>query len=167
MTRAAVYPGTFDPITNGHVDLLRRAASLFDRLIVAIASNPQKAPLFSAEERLAMAAEVLEATENVEVCVFDELLINFARRKGCPTIVRGLRAVSDFEFELQVALTNRKMGPELETVFLMPSEQYIYLSSSIVKEIASYGGPVGDFVPPPVVRQLENKFPGAGAKGER
>jgi pantetheine-phosphate adenylyltransferase len=159
VTRSAVYPGTFDPITNGHVDLVRRGASLFDRLIVAIARNPQKSPLFSAEERLEMATEVLEKMNNVEVTVFDELLIDLARRKSCPTIVRGLRAVSDFEFELQVALTNRKIGPELETVFLMPSEQYIYLSSSIVKEIASYGGPVGDFVPQSVERRLKKKFP--------
>jgi pantetheine-phosphate adenylyltransferase len=158
VTRSAIYPGTFDPITNGHVDLIKRGRSLFDRLVVAVARNPQKAPLFTADERLEMAREVLAGIEGVEICIFDELLINFAREKECRAIVRGLRAISDFEYELQIALTNRKMDPGLETVFLTPSKQYIYLSSSIVKEIASYGGPVGDFVPPPVEARLPSKY---------
>jgi len=160
MTRSAIYPGTFDPITNGHVDLIRRGRSLFDRLVVAIARNPQKAPLFSAEERLLMAQKALEGEDGVETVIFDTLLIDFAESRGCQAIIRGLRAVSDFEYELQIALTNRKLHPEIETVFLAPSEPYIYLSSSIVKEIASYRGPVKDFVPAPVEERLREKFPG-------
>jgi len=159
VTLSAIYPGTFDPITNGHVDLIKRGRFLFDRLVVAVARNPQKTPLFTADERVEMARDVLAGIEGVEVCMFDELLINFARVKECRAIVRGLRAVSDFEYELQIALTNRKMDPGIETVFLTPSKEYIYLSSSIVKEIASYGGPVGDFVPPVVEARLPSKYP--------
>ena len=164
MTLSAIYPGTFDPITNGHVDLIKRGRFLFDRLVVAVARNPQKTPLFTADERVEMARDVLAGIEGVEVCMFDELLINFARKKECRAIVRGLRAVSDFEYELQIALTNRKMDPGIETVFLTPSKEYIYLSSSIVKEIASYGGPVGDFVPPAVEARLPSKYPPAAGK---
>lgn len=159
MTRSAVYPGTFDPITKGHIDLIERGRELFDRLVVAVARNPLKAPLFTAEERMTMAQEALAKLEGVEVTVFDTLLIHFARDHGCRAIIRGLRAVSDFEYELQIALTNRKMSPDIETVFLTPSEPYIYLSSSIVKEIASYRGPVSDFVPEPVEMRLRGKFP--------
>ncbi len=159
MSRSAIYPGTFDPITHGHIDLIERCRSLFDRLVVAIARNPLKAPLFGAEERLEMARQVLGGLEGVEVALFDNLLIDFARARDCRAIIRGLRAVSDFEYELQIALTNRKMAPDLETVFLTPSKQYIYLSSSIVKEIASYRGPVSDFVPPEVEARLREKFP--------
>jgi pantetheine-phosphate adenylyltransferase len=164
MTRSAIYPGTFDPITNGHVDIIRRGRSLFDHLVVAIAGNPQKAPLFSAEERLLMAQKALQGKAGIEIVVFDTLLIEFARSRGCQAIIRGLRAVSDFEYELQIALTNRKLHPEIETVFLAPSEPYIYLSSSIVKEIASYRGPVADFVPSPVEEHLREKFPGLPEK---
>lgn len=160
MTRTAIYPGTFDPITNGHVDLIQRGRSLFDRLVVAIARNPQKTPLFSPEERLSMAQKALDGMGGVEPVVFDNLLIDFAQSRGCKAIIRGLRAVSDFEYELQIALTNRKLHPEIETIFLAPSETYIYLSSSIVKEIASYRGSVADFVPPPVEVRLREKFPG-------
>lgn len=159
MSRSAIYPGTFDPITNGHIDLIERSRILFDRLVVAIARNPMKAPLFHADERLEMARQVLGGLEGVEVALFDNLLIDFARAMDCRAIVRGLRAVSDFEYELQIALTNRKMAPDLETVFLTPSKQYIYLSSSIVKEIASYRGPVSDFVPEAVETRLREKFP--------
>jgi len=159
MTRSAVYPGTFDPITNGHIDLIQRGRSLFDRLVVAIARNPQKVPLFALEERLDMARKALTGIGGVEVEVFDDLLIHFARVRDCRAIIRGLRAVSDFEYELQIALTNRKMDSGIETVFLAPAEQYIYLSSSIVKEIASYRGPVVDFVPAPVEAALREKFP--------
>lgn len=166
MTRSAVYPGTFDPITNGHIDLIQRSRSLFDRLVVAIARNPQKVPLFTLEERLDMAREALAGTEGVEIAVFDDLLIHFARARGCRAIIRGLRAVSDFEYELQIALTNRKMDPGIETVFLTPAEQYIYLSSSIVKEIASYRGPVVDFVPAVVEAGLRKKFPPDGEGGK-
>jgi pantetheine-phosphate adenylyltransferase len=160
VTRSAIYPGTFDPITNGHVDLIQRGRSLFDRLVVAVARNPQKTPLFSAEERLVMAQKALQGAEGVEVVIFDNLLIEFAASQGCQAIIRGLRAVSDFEYELQIALTNRKLTPDIETVFLTPSEPYIYLSSSIVKEIARYSGPVEGFVPRPVVEHLRDKFPG-------
>jgi pantetheine-phosphate adenylyltransferase len=159
MTRSAIYPGTFDPITNGHIDLIQRGRSLFDRLVVAVAKNPQKAPLFSAEERLLMARKALEKMEGVEPVIFDNLLIDFAQSQKCKAIIRGLRAVSDFEYELQIALTNRKLHPEIETVFLAPSEPYIYLSSSIVKEIASYRGPVECFVPAPVEARLREKYP--------
>ncbi|HEY5999884.1 MAG TPA: pantetheine-phosphate adenylyltransferase [bacterium] len=158
MTHAAIYPGTFDPITNGHIDLVRRGAVRFDRLVVAIARNPGKSPIFSARERLAMAREALAEVERVEILLFDELLIDFATRHDCRTILRGLRAVSDFEYELQIALTNRKMRPEVETIFLAPSLRYIYLSSSLVKEIASYGGPVADLVPPGVERRLRQRY---------
>jgi len=158
MIRSAIYPGTFDPITNGHIDLVRRGSVRFDRLVVAIARNPGKRPLFTAKERLAMAREALSGTPGIEVLLFDELLIDFAARLGCSTILRGLRAVSDFEYELQIALTNRKMRPEIETVFLAPSIRYIYLSSSLVKEIASYGGPVSELVPPVVERRLRQRY---------
>ncbi len=158
MTRSAIYPGTFDPITNGHVDLIRRGRRLFDRVVVAVASNPQKGPLFSARERLAMARAALADDPAIEVVPFDELLIELARRRGCSAILRGLRAVSDFEYELQIALTNRQMRPEVETVFLAPSIKYIYLSSRLVKEIASYGGPVAELVPPNVERRLRARF---------
>jgi pantetheine-phosphate adenylyltransferase len=159
MKRSAVYPGTFDPITKGHIDLIMRGRTLFDRLVVAVAINPQKAPLFTVEERVGMAREALSDVDGVEVEPFDNLLIHFARLNACQAIVRGLRAVSDFEYELQIALTNRKMDSGLETVFLTPSEQYIYLSSSIVKEIARYRGPVAEFVPPAVEGRLLEKFP--------
>jgi len=158
MTRAAIYPGTFDPITNGHIDLVQRGRALFDRVVVAVASNPQKGPLFTARERLAMARAALADLPGVEVRLFDDLTIDFARRHGCATIIRGLRAVSDFEYELQIALTNRDLNPGIETVFLAPSIRYVYLSSRIVKEVASYGGPVGELVPPLVERRLRAKF---------
>ena len=161
MKHSAVYPGTFDPITNGHISLIMRSRSLFGRVVVAVARNPKKSPLFSLEERLEMAREVLKGVENVEVHIFDDLLIHFARREKCQAIIRGLRAVSDFEAELQIALTNRTIDPGIETIFLLPSVEYIYLSSSIVKEIASYSGPVEDFVPPLVESRLREKFPAA------
>lgn len=158
MTRSAIYPGTFDPITNGHIDLIRRGRTLFDRIVVAVARNPQKGPLFSAKERLALARAALAELPGVEIFLFDELLIEFAKKHGCGTILRGLRAVSDFEYELQIALTNRQMAPQIETVFLAPSIHFIYLSSRIVKEIASYGGPVAELVPPGVERRLRQAF---------
>jgi pantetheine-phosphate adenylyltransferase len=167
MTRAAIYPGTFDPITNGHIDLIRRGSVRFDRLVVAIARNPLKGPLFTARERLAMARTALAGIPGVEPVLFDELLIELAARLDCPTILRGLRAVSDFEYELQIALTNRTMRPEIETVFLAPSIKYIYLSSSLVKEIASYGGPVSNLVPPAVERRLRQRFGPAAAAAPR
>jgi pantetheine-phosphate adenylyltransferase len=158
MKRSGIYPGTFDPITNGHLDLIRRWRAVFDRVIVAVARNPQKGPLYAAKDRLAMAREAVGDDPGIEVVLFDELLIGFARKHGCVAILRGLRAVSDFEYELQIALTNRQMRPEIETIFLAPSINYIYLSSSIVKEIASYRGPVDALVPPGVAKRLRATF---------
>ena len=154
----AVYPGSFDPITNGHLDVIERGRKLFDRLIVAILRNPQKVPLFSIEEREAMIREVIKDFPNVEVAVFDGLLVKFAREQGCRVIVRGLRAISDYEYETQIALVNRKMAPEIETIFLPTSAEYSYLNSTVVKELARFGGCVGELVPPVVEKKLWEKF---------
>jgi pantetheine-phosphate adenylyltransferase len=154
----AVYPGSFDPITNGHLDVIDRGRKLFDRLIVAILRNPQKVPLFSIEEREAMIREVIKDFPNVEVAVFDGLLVKFAREQGCRVIVRGLRAISDYEYETQIALVNRKMAPEIETIFLPTSAEYSYLNSTVVKELARFGGCVGELVPPVVEKKLWEKF---------
>jgi len=156
--RIAIYPGTFDPITNGHIDVLKRAILLFDKVIVTIAQNAAKSPLFTIEERLEMIRECVKGLENVEVDSFQGLVVDYARRKGACAIIRGLRAVSDFEFELQMALMNRKLAHELVTVFLMPNEKYVYLNSTIVKEVARFGGDVSAFVPPLVERKLKEKF---------
>jgi pantetheine-phosphate adenylyltransferase len=155
--RIAVYPGSFDPLTNGHVDIIRRGSRLFDRIVVAILVNPEKAPLFTPDERVDLAREVFEDDANVEIETFDGLLVDYARRRGASVIVRGLRAVSDFEYEMQMALMNRHLSPELETVFMMPSEAYTYLSSRLVKEVFALGGPVEAFVPTPVERRLARK----------
>lgn len=154
----AVYPGSFDPITNGHLDVIDRGRKLFYRLIVAILRNPQKVPLFSIEEREAMIREVIKDFPNVEVAVFDGLLVKFAREQGCRVIVRGLRAISDYEYETQIALVNRKMAPEIETIFLPTSAEYSYLNSTVVKELARFGGCVGELVPPVVEKKLWEKF---------
>jgi len=156
--RLAVYPGSFDPITNGHVDVIARAANLFDEVIVAAATNDAKKSLFSVEERVAMMKEVTARFLNVKVVAFDGLLVEFARQVGAVAVVRGLRAISDFEFEFQMALMNRKLEPTIETVFLTPREEYTYLSSRIVKEIARLGGAVEAFVPQPVVEALRKKL---------
>ena len=148
--RIAIYPGTFDPITYGHVDVIRRAAKLFDQVIVLAAYNSTKTPLFSAEERIAMIDELFKKNSRVSVDMFDGLLVEYAKRKKAVAIIRGLRAVSDFEFEFQMALTNRKMDSNTDTVFLVPDERYTYLNSTIVREIARLGGNVSDFVPPNV-----------------
>jgi pantetheine-phosphate adenylyltransferase len=148
MPVTAVYPGTFDPFTNGHGDLLRRAARLFPRLILAVARNPQKSPLFSLEERLAIARQAIGDLPEVEIDTFDMLTVDYVRSKGAQVIVRGVRAVSDFEFEFAMALMNRKINEEIETLFLMPSQAYTYLSSRLVKEVALLGGNVDDLVPP-------------------
>jgi pantetheine-phosphate adenylyltransferase len=157
--RRAIYPGSFDPPHNGHLDVLRRAARLFDEVIVAVAWNEQKRALFSAAERVALLGECARELGNVRVATFPGLLVDFARAAQAGAVIRGLRAVSDFEFEFQMALMNRKLEPALETVFLTPVEQYTYLSSRLVKEIAQLGGAVGDFVPPCVAAALREKFP--------
>lgn len=158
--KTAVYPGTFDPITRGHIDIIQRAVRVFPRLIIAVACNPGKAPLFSVEERVEMILQSLEPLNlgNLEVESFSSLLIEYAKGKGAAAVIRGLRAVSDFEYEFQMALINRKLDDYVETFFMMPSEQYTYLSSRIVKEIASYGGNIECLVTPPVVKKLREKF---------
>jgi pantetheine-phosphate adenylyltransferase len=153
----AIYPGSYDPVTNGHLDLIERASKVFDRLIVAVLRNLEKEPLFTLEERLAMLREVTHGWGNVEVDVFDGLLVEYARRRNARVILRGIRAVSDYEYELQMALMNRKLEPELETVFMLPAEAYSYLSSSLVKEIARLGGPIHGLVPAVVEERLRGK----------
>jgi pantetheine-phosphate adenylyltransferase len=152
--KVALYPGTFDPITNGHVDLVKRAAKLFDRVVVAVAAGVHKAPFLSLEQRHELAQASLGDIEGVEVVTFDGLLVEEFTKRNVDVVIRGLRAVSDFEYELMIALMNRKLNPEFETVFLMPSEQYIYLHSSLVKEIYRLGGDVSCLVPDPVVEKL-------------
>ena len=156
--RRAIYPGSFDPVTNGHLDVIERAGKLFDRVIVAVAYNDQKQPLFTLPERLQLLAQTIGASGNVEIEPLDGLLVNFAVERGATAVVRGLRAVSDFEFEFQMALMNRKLEGSVETIFLMPKEEYTYLSSRIVKEIARLGGDVGKFVPPVVAAALAGKL---------
>ncbi len=152
--RVAIYPGSFDPLTNGHVDIILRGARLFDRIIVGILVNRDKTPLFSVEERVQTAREVFAAEPSVEVATFDGLLVDFARQKGAHVIVRGLRAVSDFEFEFQMALMNRRLVPELETVFMMPAESYTYISSRLIREVFALGGPIAGLVPEAVERRM-------------
>lgn len=158
MSITAIYPGTFDPITDGHVDLAERAARMFGKVVVAVAENRNKAPLFTLEERVAMAKEALRGTSNIEVIGFDTLLIECARQTGSSVILRGLRAVSDFEFEFQLAGMNRHLGPEIETVFMTPSERYAFISSSLIREIARFGGDVSAFVPEGVRAALLGKL---------
>jgi pantetheine-phosphate adenylyltransferase len=155
MKRSAMYPGTFDPITNGHHDLVRRAASIFDRVIVAIAANPNKAPMFSLESRIDLARRVLHDLSNVEVVGYADLTVEFARKNNVSVVMRGLRAVSDFEFEFQLANMNRHLCPEIETVFLTPQEQFTFISSTLVREIAVLGGNVTEFVHPIVAAELK------------
>ena len=154
MKRNALYPGTFDPITNGHHDLVRRAASIFDRVVIAIAANPSKAPRFSLATRVELAKAVLADVPNVEVYGYAELTVDFARKNGLNVIIRGLRAVSDFEFEFQLANMSRHLAPEIETVFMTPQEQFTFISSTLVREIAILGGDVSEFVHPVVANAL-------------
>jgi pantetheine-phosphate adenylyltransferase len=154
MIRRAIYPGSFDPVTNGHLDVIDRARKLFDEVIVAVAHNDQKHPLFSLEERLALLKGALGNLNNVEIAPLDGLLVNFAIAREATAVIRGLRAISDFEFEFQMALMNRKLESTVETIFLMPKEEYTYLSSRIVKEIARLGGDVTGFVPTQVAKAL-------------
>jgi pantetheine-phosphate adenylyltransferase len=153
----AVYPGSFDPVTNGHLDLIERGARIFDQLIVAIARNLEKDPLFAVKERVEMLEAVTFELKNVEVAVFDGLLMEFAREQDACVILRGIRAVSDYEYELQMAMMNRKIEPQIETVFMLPGEAYSYLSSRLVKELARLGGPVKGLVPPIVEERLRAK----------
>ena len=158
MHKIAVYPGTFDPVTNGHLDVIRRGLSMFDRVIVAVGINPGKAPLFTFEERIEIMNEVLDSTDRVEVAGFEGLLVDFAREVGACAILRGLRAVSDFEYELQRALMNRKLDRCIETVFLMTGFRWIYISSTIVKEAARFGGSLEGLVPPLVEERMRQKY---------
>jgi pantetheine-phosphate adenylyltransferase len=155
MKRNAMYPGTFDPITNGHHDLIRRAATIFDRVIVAIAANPNKAPMFSLETRIDLARRVLHDIPHVEVVGYADLTVEFARKNNVSVVMRGLRAVSDFEFEFQLANMNRHLSPDIETVFLTPQEHFTFISSTLVREIAVLGGNVAEFVHPIVAAELK------------
>jgi pantetheine-phosphate adenylyltransferase len=157
MPTLAVYPGSFDPLTNGHVDIIARGARLFDRIIVAILVNAEKQPLFSMDERVEIARSVFESHQNVEIDTFHGLLVDYVERRQAQVIVRGLRAVSDFEFEFQMALMNQRLKPKIETVFMMPAEQYTYISSRLIKEVFSLGGRVHGLVPDLVENRLREK----------
>jgi len=156
--RTVIYPGSFDPFTNGHLDLVQRAAKLFDQVIVAVAKNEAKGPLFTSEERFDLVRQSTKVLENVSVDAFDGLLVDYVEKRGGQAIIRGLRAVSDFEFEFQLALMNRKLNERVETIFMMPKDTYTFLSSRIVKEIARLGGDVSAFVPAHVVTALKKKL---------
>lgn len=161
MKRKAIYPGSFDPITFGHMDIAERALQIFDEVIIAVARNEQKKPLFPMEERIRMAQEAITEIpghERLKVVGFESLLVDFAREQGAVASIRGLRAVSDFEYEMQIALTNRKLEPDWETLFLMPKENFVYLSSSIVKELARLHADISPFVPPSAAAALQRKF---------
>jgi len=153
----AIYPGSFDPLTNGHVDIIQRGSRFFDRIVVGILINLEKAPLFTVPERVDIARTVLKGSPNVEVDTFDGLLVDYARRIGATVIVRGLRAISDFEYEMQMALMNRRLSPDVETVFMMPAEPYTYVSSRLVKEVVALGGTVTGLVPTLVEERLRDK----------
>lgn len=155
---SAIYPGTFDPVTHGHRDLIERASRLFERVVVAVAANPKKAPLFTLKERVELVERVVQGLPNVEVHGFDNLLVDYAKQAGCEVILRGLRAVSDFEFEFQLAGMNRQLAPEIETIFMTPAERYSHLSSSLLKEIAALGGEISTFVHPEVEAALNNRL---------
>jgi pantetheine-phosphate adenylyltransferase len=158
VAKIAIYPGTFDPVTNGHLDVIERALSLFDKVIVVIARNPKKETLLTEQERIELLRESLTGVPNVEIHATDKLTVEFARSVSANAIIRGIRAVSDFEYEFQIALMNRKLCPEITTVFLMPNEKYTYLNSSIIRELARYGADISEFVPPAVAKKLKEKF---------
>jgi len=166
MSKLAVVPGTFDPITNGHLDIVERSLRIFDEVVVAVATNPKKKPLFSLEDRIRLAHRTLARKKRVSVESFEGLLVRYARSRGGIALVRGLRAISDFEYELQMALMNRRIDSEVETVFLMPNEDYSFLTSTIVKEIASLGGPISSLVHPVVEKALVKHF-GQGTATQR
>ncbi len=157
MNDAAIYPGSFDPVTNGHVDIVRRGLNVFGRILVAVLENPKKAPLFTTKERVAMIRKIFEGRKEVEVVSFSGLLVEFAKARGTNTVIRGLRAISDFEYEFQMALMNRQLAPEMETLFMMPSQEFTYLSSNLVKEVFMLGGSVRDLVPELVERKLRER----------
>lgn len=156
----AIYPGTFDPVTNGHIDIIKRASELFDKIIVAVAPNPPKNPIFSVEERVDFIKQATMGWKNLEIEYFDNLLTDYAKHRGANVIIKGLRAISDFDFELQMGLMNRNLNKSLETIFMIPSEEYSFLSSRIVKEIASFQGDIKSFVPTSVAVGLKKKFEG-------
>ncbi|HEX6905717.1 MAG TPA: pantetheine-phosphate adenylyltransferase [Terriglobales bacterium] len=163
----AIYPGSFDPLTNGHLDLIERGAKIFDELIVAILRNPEKEPLFSLEERMEMIRAMTRERDNVRVDSFDGLMVDYALRVGATAVLRGIRAISDYEYELQMALMNRKLEPRLETVFMMPAETYSYLSSRLVRQVATLGGSVRGLVPELVEKKLREKLAPAVARQAR
>ncbi|MBE2255352.1 MAG: pantetheine-phosphate adenylyltransferase [Ignavibacteria bacterium] len=154
----AIYPGTFDPVTNGHIDIIKRASGLFDKVIVTIAINSNKKPLFTKDERIDMLKKSLKSFKNVSVDYFEGLIVNYAKKKNAKVLIRGLRAVSDFEYEFQMSLINRKLASDLTTIFLMPNEKYTYLNSSIVRELASLNGKIDDFIPVYVKQKLIDKL---------
>jgi pantetheine-phosphate adenylyltransferase len=154
----AVYPGTFDPLTYGHLDLIKRSLRMFDRLIVAIFDNPMKGPMFSVEERRHLIEESVRGLGNIEIDTFNTLLVFYAKQRQAQVIIRGLRAISDFEYEFQMTLMNRRLDEDIETVFLTPREEYTYVASRLIKEVAAYGGNVEELVPPPVALALKEKF---------
>ncbi len=157
MERKAVYPGSFDPITNGHVDIIERSLKVFDKVVVAVLENPQKRPLFTARERMTMIRELFSDKKNIEVRVFDGLLVEFVKSHRTNIVIRGLRAISDFEYEFQMALMNQNLAPEIETFFMMPNIKFSFLSSNLVKEVVLLGGRINDLVPELVVKRLQNK----------
>jgi len=158
MNVIALYPGTFDPPTNGHIDLIQRGVKLFDHLVVAVLNNPGKNPLFSVEERVEMLQESTSSLTNVSIATFDGLMVDFARQQGASAVLRGIRAISDYEYEFQMALMNRRLAPEIETVFLQPAGRYSFVSSRMLKEVFSFGGDVSGLVPPNVLRRLRGRL---------
>ena len=164
--RTALFPGTFDPFTNGHLDLTERAARMFPKVVVAVSHSPRKGTLFSLEDRVALAKEAVKALPNVEVIGFDGLVVDCAKKAQAQVMCRGIRAVSDFEFEFQMALMNRRLNPRIETVFMMPAESYSYLSSRLVKEVFQLGGAVRELVPPVVEKRLGEKYGGQAGPGQ-
>ena len=155
MNRIAIYPGTFDPVTNGHLDIMRRSVKLFDKLIVAVSLNPTKSPIFSQEKRVKFISDAIQDLENIEIVPFDSLLTRFARSNNATVIIKGLRAVSDFEFELQMGLMNRNLDDTIETLFMIPSQEFSFLSSNLVKEVAIHGGDISKLVPPGVLQGFQ------------
>ncbi len=161
-TVKAIYPGSFDPLTNGHLDLIARGAKIFDHLVVAILKNSEKSPLFPVAERVEMLQEAISAFGNVTVATFDGLLVDFARQQNAQAVLRGIRAISDYEYEMQMALMNRRLAPGVETVFLLPAEKYSYVSSRLIKSVFQLGGSVAGLVPPQVIARLEARVPATG-----